>query len=75
MNRFRRPVRLGVWYIRTSTWSGKSTTKGDSSEAHDGSGVSRVPRSASVRIETFNFLLRSRAFRMHEMSSCSDLPM
>jgi hypothetical protein len=51
-----------VWYIRISTLSGpNSETNGASKDAHDGSGDSRVPRSASVRILSFNLGLALRA--------------
>ncbi|EFX03656.1 hypothetical protein CMQ_584 [Grosmannia clavigera kw1407] len=54
IHRLRRPVRFGVWYIRSSTRSApNSATSGASNEAHDGAGDSRVPRSASVTIESF----------------------
>lgn len=51
-----------MWYIRISTLSGpNSETNGASKDAHDGSGDSRVPRSASVRILSFNLGLALRA--------------
>ena len=76
MYRFRKPVRLGVWYMRISTRSApNSLTRGASSDAHDGLGASRVPRSASVRMLSFNSGLRRSASRRVSMSSRSDLPM
>lgn len=71
----RRPVKFGVWYMRTSTRSGNSATRGAKRDAHDGSGDSRVPRIASVSMETLRSgpLLR-RASRMVETSSYSDFP-
>ena len=61
--------------MRTSTRSGNSATSEARSEAHEGSGASRVPRSASVRRETLNSgPLCSRVSRMDEMRSCSVLP-
>ena len=51
-----------MWYMRISTLSGpNSVIKGASKEAHDGFGDSRVPRSASVRILSFNLGLARRA--------------
>ena len=42
-----------MWNMRISTLCGpNSATKGARREAHDGSGVSRVPRRASVRKDT-----------------------
>jgi hypothetical protein len=53
----RSPVKFGVWNMRISTRSSpNSWIKGANREAHDGSGVSLVPRSASVRIESFTSL-------------------
>lgn len=60
---FRSPVKLGVWYIRTSTLSGpNSATNGASREADDGFGDSLVPRRASVRILSLRFGFDLRAF-------------
>lgn len=45
------PVRFGVWYMRISTRSGpNSEASGARSEAEQASGLSRVPRRASVRM-------------------------
>lgn len=65
INFLRKPKRFGVWNMRISTRSGpKSSTSGAKSDALDGSGVSRVPRSASVRKETLRSGLRLRESRM-----------
>lgn len=49
------PVKFGVWYSRMATLSSpNSSTKGASSEAQEGFGVSRVPRRASASIETLS---------------------
>jgi len=67
----RSPVKLGVWNIRISTRScPNSSTKGASREAHDGSGVSLVPRNASVRIESFTALFALRASRKVSIWNC-----
>ena len=51
-----------MWYMRISTLAGpNSVTKGANKEAHDGSGDSRVPRRASVRMLSFNLGLARRA--------------
>ena len=88
----RSPVKFGVWNIRISTRSWpNSSTNGASREAHDGSGVSLVPRSASVRIDSFTALFAlsasrkvsiwdgQRLDRMNKVAlrtnSCSVLPM
>jgi hypothetical protein len=57
------------------TLSPCSATSVASSEAHDGSGDSRVPRKASVRIETSSCGLSLRASLSAEIKSCSVLPM
>ena len=68
MNRFRRPVRFGVWYSRICTRSApKSAISGARRDAVVGFGVSRVPRSASTRKETRRFGFRVRAVRMVEI--------
>ena len=69
------PVKLGVWYMRTSTLPGKSRTKGARREAHEVRGDSRVPLRASVRMEILRDLVLVRASRRVAMSSCSDFPM
>ena len=62
--------------MRISTWVGNSAARVASKDAEEGSGDSRVPRSASVRIETFRSgPLLIRACRRVATSSCSDLPM
>ena len=62
--------------MRTSTLSGpNSLINGVSKEADDGSGVSLVPRSASVRKETRRLGLARSAVRIVDISSCSVLPM
>jgi len=72
----RRPVRFGVWYMRTSTRScPNSDIRGVRRDAVDGSGVSRVPRRESVRMEMVRLGLSERAVRIVVMSSCSVLPM
>lgn len=76
MKRLRKPVRLGVWYMRTLTRSGpNSATRGANSDAHDGSGASRVPRSASVSTLSVRAGLSRSADRSVSISSHSDLPM
>lgn len=76
MCRLRRPVRLGVWYMRSSTRAGpNSATSGASSDAHDGCGASRVPRRASVSTLSRRSGLRRSASRSVSSSSRSDLPM
>lgn len=75
INRFLNPVRLGVWNIRTSTLSPCSATNEARSEAHDCFGVSRVPRRASVRIETVKSGFFRRDSFMTVISSCSAFPM
>jgi len=73
---FLRPVKLGVWNIRISTRSGPySATNEERREAHEGLGVSRVPRRASVRIETLRSGLSRRAWLNVSMRSYSVLPM
>lgn len=73
---FFRPVKFGVWNIRISTRSAPySDTSEHSNEAQDGFGVSRVPRSASVRIDTLRSGLSRRAWDIVSISSCSVLPM
>ena len=58
----RSPVRFGVWYMRISTLSGpNSSTSGASRDAEHAEGVSRVPRSASVRTLSFNSGFARRA--------------
>jgi hypothetical protein len=59
---FLRPVKLGVWNIRTSTRSGPYfSTNEHRRDAQEGFGVSRVPRRASVRIETWRSGFSRRA--------------
>lgn len=62
---FRIPVKFGVWYMHTSTLSGPNSWINEASRvAHDGLGVSRVPRSASVRKETFSVGVFFKASRI-----------
>lgn len=62
--------------MRMSTRSDPySDTSEQSSEAHDGLGVSRVPRRASVRIDTLRSGLSRKAWDIVSMSSYSVLPM
>jgi len=66
----RKPVRFGVWNIRTSTLSApNSAIKGASRAAHDADGVSRVPRSASVRNEIVKLGLFKSAVRIVDIFS------
>lgn len=52
---FLTPVRLGVWYMRICTLSEpNSVIKGVNNDAHEADGVSRVPRRASVRKDTWS---------------------
>ena len=72
---FRSPVRFGVWNIRISTRSGpNSATKEHSREALEGLGVSRVPRRASVSIDTLRSGFSRRACDIVSTSSNSVLP-
>lgn len=62
---FLKPVKFGVWNIRTSTLLGpNSATKEASNDAQDGFGVSLVPRRASVRKDTFKSALLFKASRI-----------
>lgn len=64
------PVRFGVWYMQISTLSGpKSSTSPESKVAHDGCGVSRVPRKESVKIETLSDSLARSAARIVSISN------
>lgn len=62
--------------MRISTRSGpNSLISGARSDAHDGLGASRVPRSASVRMLSFSSGFRLRASCSVSISSCSERPM
>ena len=61
--------------MRVSTLSGNSSVREASNDAHDASGDSRVPRRASVRIETLRSGFARRECRISETSSCSVFPM
>lgn len=61
--------------MRISTRSApNSVTSGASNEALDGSGASRVPRSASLRMLSLSPGVRRSAACSVSMSSFSDLP-
>lgn len=61
----RMPVKFGVWNMRISTLlSPNSSTRGARRDADDGSGVSRVPRRASVSIDTRSFGFLRNASRI-----------
>lgn len=61
--------------MRISTLSEPcSSTKDERSDAQDGSGVSRVPRRASVRIDTLRLGLSRRAWLSVSISSNSAFP-
>lgn len=65
-----------MWNIHICTLSGPcSATREAKSDAHEGSGVSRVPLRASVRIDTLRSGLFRRASFNIEMSSNSVFPM
>ena len=52
-----------MWYIRSSTLSApNSVTNGASRDAHDVSGDSRVPRSASAKMLSFRLGFDRSAF-------------
>ena len=71
---FRQLVRFGVWYIRTSTrCEPNSVTNGTRRLAHDASGASRVPRKASVRIETLRSWLLTSACRIVDTYNASGI--
>lgn len=62
--------------MRISTWSGNFSASEASKEAHDGSGASRVPRKASVRMETLRCgPLVCKASSIVETNSFSVFPM
>jgi len=71
---FFQPFKLGVWNMAILTRSPNSVTSGARSVPHDGSGSSRVPRRASVKMETSRPGLFWSASRMVSTSSCSVLP-
>lgn len=73
---FLHPVRLGVWNMRISTLSEPCLAINDARrEAHDGSGVSRVPLNASVRTDNVSLGLLLRARSNVSMKSYSLFPM
>lgn len=68
IQRFFSPVRLEVWYMRIWTRSPpKSVINGANKDAVVGSGVSRVPRSASLRKDTLRSGLFCSAVRIEEI--------
>lgn len=73
---FLRPVKFGVWNMRISTLSEPCLATSEArSDAEHGLGVSRVPRRASVKMDTLRSGLSCRAWSKVSMSSCSALPM
>lgn len=74
-NLLRHPLRFGVWNIEICTRSPYSVINGANSVADDKLGDSRVPRKASVKIETSSLGLFSRASLKVLINSCSVFPM